>query len=421
MAALPSAPEDWAGAGTAAREGPKPPHRSWSADAVTWVSRAAYCAFAVQLIVLLLVSVKLYNHYDLTRDFAIYQQSWWLIAHGHLNPFDSVDGFPFIKSHFELIMWPLSLLYWVHHSGVTLLWVQDVALVGAEVVAFQWARDALRRHQGRGLPIAAALSALVVVLLVTPGFYASAWFDFHSQTIATLFALLAARDLYNAKIPRAALWVGLMLLCGDVAATYVVALGMAAAVSSRRTRAIGIAMVVVGVAWVLIIAALGANLGSSLTSGYGYLVNGLHPGQTVTLTAIVAGIVRHPSVPLRLLHERVSLMVHHLLAGGVIGAFSPWVLFLVAVVELPNALEFHQVFITAAFQSVILYLFVPVGSILVLDSWLDWEIGVHSRQTRVSRHAVAPLASERPTDRRRVLCEPLPPSTSLGPAPRFWR
>ena len=127
----------------------------------------------------------------------------------------------------------------------------------AEVVAFQWARDALRRHQGRGLPIAAALSALVVVLLVTPGFYASAWFDFHSQTIATLFALLAARDLYNAKIPRAALWVGLMLLCGDVAATYVVALGMAATVSSRRTRAIGIAMVVVGVAWVLIIAAFG--------------------------------------------------------------------------------------------------------------------------------------------------------------------
>ena len=88
------------------------------------------CAFAVQLIVLLLVSVKLYDRYDLTRDFAIYQQSWWLIAHGHLNPFDSVDGFPFIKSHFELIMWPLSLLYWVHHSGVTLLWVQDVALVG---------------------------------------------------------------------------------------------------------------------------------------------------------------------------------------------------------------------------------------------------------------------------------------------------
>ncbi len=369
MAPLSTPELDPAAAAKDRSDGPDAGQHPRSSDALTWLCRAAYFILAIQLVVLLIASVRLYDRYNMTRDFAIYHQSWWLIAHGHLNPFDSVDGFPFIKSHFELIIWPLSLLYWVHHSGVTLLWVQDLALVGSEIVAFGWARDALRRHEGRGLPVVAALGALVVVLVITPGFYATAWDDFHSQSLATLFALLAARDLYNGKVPRAALWVGLTLLCGDVAGTYVIGLGCAAALSSRRTRPIGIAMVVVGVVWVFVIGALGDNMGSSLTSGYGYLVSGLRPGQAVTLAAILGGIVHHPSVPIRILHERFSLILHNLRSGGVIGALSPWVLFLVVVVVAPNALEFHRIFITTAFQNLVLYLFVPVGSILVLD-WL---------------------------------------------------
>src|ERR1700722_766168 len=78
------------------------------------VVSVAHVLFALQWLALVFVSVRLFDHYHLGRDFSVYSQAWWLIAHGHLNPFSSPSGLSFVKNHFELIMWVLAPLYWVN-------------------------------------------------------------------------------------------------------------------------------------------------------------------------------------------------------------------------------------------------------------------------------------------------------------------
>ncbi len=35
-------------------------------------------------------------------------------------------------------MWPLALFYWVYPHTMALLWLQDAAVVGGELVALLW-------------------------------------------------------------------------------------------------------------------------------------------------------------------------------------------------------------------------------------------------------------------------------------------
>jgi hypothetical protein len=158
--------------------------------------------FGFQLLFLLANSLRIYHRFALTQDFASYYQAWFLIVHGHFSPYDSIFGMPFLKSHFELLLWPLSLIYWLYPHGVTLLWLQDLAMVGAEIVALLWALDAMDRHPDLGLPPRVVASAGMVALLVlNPWFYRSAAFDFHLEAFATLFAVLAARNMYGGRAP----------------------------------------------------------------------------------------------------------------------------------------------------------------------------------------------------------------------------
>ena len=100
-------------------------------------------------------STLLYQHFALTPDFAQYHQAWYLIAHGHLNPYDTVGNFTFWQNHAEFIMWPLALLYWIFPSGLQLLWLQDIGVVGAELVAFLWLCQLAERYRpGRDAQLA---------------------------------------------------------------------------------------------------------------------------------------------------------------------------------------------------------------------------------------------------------------------------
>ena len=102
-----------------------------------------------------------------SQDFASYYQAWFLIAHGHLLPYDSIFGSAFLKSHFALLLWPLSCTYWLYPHGVTLLWLQDLAIVGVEIVVLLWALDAMDRHPDLGLPPRVVALVGMVALLVT--------------------------------------------------------------------------------------------------------------------------------------------------------------------------------------------------------------------------------------------------------------
>ena len=155
------------------------------------VWRVSLCLLGVQLIGMLVFTTVQYQRFNLTNDFAGYAQAWTAIAHGHMSPFSSVLTVPFWRNDFELLMWPLALFYWVYPHAVTLLWLQVFAVVGGELVALSWARDAVkRRPQDKGLA-AVLLGLVAALLLLTPWSWYTIGFDFHFVPFAALFALLA--------------------------------------------------------------------------------------------------------------------------------------------------------------------------------------------------------------------------------------
>ena len=83
------------------------------------------------MIGLVAFSTVLYHRNFLAEDFATYNQAWTLIGQGHLNPYDTVFSFPFLKSDFELIVWPLAIVRLVVPNSAVLLWVQDAAVAGS--------------------------------------------------------------------------------------------------------------------------------------------------------------------------------------------------------------------------------------------------------------------------------------------------
>ena len=230
------------------------------------------------------------------------------------------------------------------------------------------------------------MAGVALLLLINPLLYATAFDDFHSEAIVVLFAVLTARDLYNGRNRRALVWTAGLLLCGDVAAIYVVALGISAMVTGRKSRLTGGILIVAGGVWLEIISALGANSGSGLTQRYGYLTNGLGPGQQASIVSIIRGMIDHPSRPWTVLHHQWPLIVDVMRPGGLIGVVSPWVLFIAAFTLVPNALIPGTLFIQIGFQNLVVPLFAIIGSLMVVDwcarqDWLsnDRRHGQHTR------------------------------------------
>ena len=312
-------------------------------------------------------SLLLYRHFALTPDFAQYQQAWYLIAHGHLNPYDTVGNFVFWQNHAEFIMWPLALLYWVFPNGVLLLWVQDAGVVGAELVAFLWLCEIAQRY--RPGPDARWLAGAGLVLLaVNPWSWWTISFDFHAECLAILFTALLARDLANGR-RRAWVWVIPLLSCGDVAGTYIVGLGLGMLMASRKARMRGAVMAGLGVAAVLFISAIHGNKGSGHgLQAYNYLAAPGHTGP-LSLPGLAAGLATHPvAVLAKVWSKRLDLWAN-LASSGFLGlGFLP-VLPVLLVVILSNDLFRGFLFSEPLFQSLPIYVLLPVGTVAVLG-WL---------------------------------------------------
>ena len=198
------------------------------------VRRIGFVVLGVKMAAFGFWSTLLYHRFALTPDSAQYQQAWYLIAHGNLNPYDTVINFPFWQNHAEFIMWPLALLYWVFPNGVLLFWLQDAGVVGAELVAFLWlceiARRCLPPRDARWLA-----GAGLVLLALNPWSWWAVSFDFHAECLAVLFAALLAWDLANGR-RRAWAWALLLLACGDVAATYMFGIGLGFLITRKDAR-----------------------------------------------------------------------------------------------------------------------------------------------------------------------------------------
>ena len=339
---------------------------SWSR--FRWAGSAALAVWAVGLVAL---STFVYHRAFLGEDFATYNQAWTLIGQGHLNPYDTVYGFPFVQADFELIIWPLALLHLVIPQPIVLLWVQDLAMAGTGIVTFVWITEYLERRQMRRVVGVAIAVAALVVIMVDPGVYKSLQFDIHMEPLATFFLLLAGRDLWHGRIRRAWIWIPIVLLCGSFSAIMVVGLGVSALLAGRETRRSGLLMVAAGLAWTVLISALHANQGSGLTL-YAYLAGRptLSGGGGVAL--VLVGILTHPWRVTDQLDRRLGDAYTLIKPVGVVGLANAWGFGVPVTVMTVDALNSRPDFLTDSYQNFAVFPFVLLGTVMVLVWLAQW-------------------------------------------------
>lgn len=330
-----------------------------------------------QGVLLLVATTGVYRSGQLSADFAHFHQAWYLMAHGHLNPTSTFYPSTFLNQHGELIMWLIAPLYWLNRDqGLTLLVLQALAIVASIAVAASWLLAVARRHRLSAPVTGICVGVLLALCAFNPWIYAVVYEDFHIEVLAALFALAAGRDLYLGHGRRAVVWILLGLLSGDVAASYVVAVGLALAVAAPGARRRGLVMGGAGVLWVAFLAGIGANT-SSPVYGYAYLAGrpriGTGPGG---LFDIVKGTLLHPSRPVHQLRVAGGAIGHNIVPSGILGILDPLMVIPVVAVLLTNGLNSQPVFIGASFQNLAIYIFAPLGTALLcarLASGRSWR------------------------------------------------
>lgn len=352
--------------------------------------------FAVQLILLVNHSWYLWDHFDLTADFGQYSQAWQQIATGHLNPYDTTYawfyphyGYPFYQADLELIMWPLSLLYWVWPHAIDLLIVQDAALAGAGLVAYRWSLEHMQLHAPNRRFAIVVGGCVGAVLVLNPWTYWAASYDYHSEPLATLFILLAGRDLWSDR-RRGWIFVGLALLCSNVAASYVVALGLAALISGGRRWRTGLILVGAGVVWLALVGLVHSGKGAAL-GAYAYLDNKASVNDSIGgIFTIVSGMVFHPHIAGHVVTSRWGEIYKFVGGAGTIGVFSAIGGPMALVVLAPSALNSSPAFISdiGGSQNIMAVMAVAVG-IAMLATWLTRQGGQLDRRWHVGLAALA--------------------------------
>jgi uncharacterized membrane protein len=355
------------------RAGIRPHRRSWPLRGRGYLRLTGAVVMAGWLAGLVVFSIVLYQRHNLTADFATYNQAWSLLGHGHLNPYDTIYGsHPFWKSDFELVIWPLALLHLVTPQPIVLLFVQDLAVAASGFVAFVWIADYLEWRRVTWWTAVAVCVLVLVVTIVNPGVYQTLLYDFHIEPIATVFVLLAARDLWWGRLRRSWIWIALVLLCGSFAAITLVGLGVSAVLAGRTTRRQGALVIVTALAWLGLISLLGADAGSGLDN-YAYLANRAHLSGASGIALIVGGMLAHPSRVVNVIHERLHYVWMLIKPVGIVGLASAWGFGVPFVVMLTNALNAQYGFIFQAFQNFAVFSFLLFGTVTVLV-WMSQRI-----------------------------------------------
>jgi uncharacterized membrane protein len=342
--------------------------------------KIAVTLIVIQLAALVSYSWYLYQHFDLLEDFAHNAQAWYLIGHGTLAPVDTVriPSTPFLRDHLDLVMWPLSLLHLVSGSPFSLLVVQDVAVVVAELITLRWVWSLLSDRLDRHRTIAGLLA--LVVLMANVWWYETVSFDIHLTPLGLPLLLAVGYFLSRGRWTAAAVSAAACFLFGAVVTELLAFVGLAGLVTllirrPRDGRGIATALIITlaGAGWVLLVTGLGANRASNLASQYSYLVadNG-HAGTF----ALLSGALRHPVRVLHMLSKRAHAMVRPVITSGIVGILSPVGLIVSIGTLVPAGLAVSPSFssLNDSFQTLAVAPFVLVGDVIVLlwfGAWLE--------------------------------------------------
>jgi hypothetical protein len=360
--------------------------------------------FLVELIAFCIWNEIEVKRFALSADFAAYLQGAFLFGHGHLSPESTsyfrtlIDGQP--QSAWgnagEFFMVPLGILYRIWPHVVLLKWVQSLALVAAQAIAFTWMCELVAARNGPDASVRSGVWLAIVgliLLVANPWFIWASSFDVHSEPYAVPFVIAAARDIYYGR-GRAWIWAICAMLCSAVGITYVVATCVSLALTSRRRARPALRIALLGLVYFVVLRACGylnlvgpstfksiINGGAGGAYGERYVVNGVKhytigPNGDITLIGrqeigptygqLLRTVITHPFNVVKALWVNHQNMWGTVSAGGLIGLL--WLPVTVPVVDVLFQGGFVRGFSLPSFQNIILAGLIAVGTVAVLIS-----------------------------------------------------
>ncbi len=323
----------------------------------------------VQFAGLIVYSDYLFSRFDVGVDFAHNAQAWFLIGHGNLDPIDTlrVPSTLFLRDHFDLVFWPLSLSRLVSSSSLTLLIVQDLAIVATEAITMLWVIRICEEHLDRWR-LGAELAALGL-LVSNAWWYETASTDIHLPPLGLPLAVLTGYLLWCGRHRWALLPAACCILFGVVVVELLVFIGVGALLTRRvrdRGATITAAAITIGsLVWVFIINGSGFDQASNIAAEYSYLIGSGAPRGAL---GILRGVVIHPGTALRTLGSRWHAIGRPVEMAGLLGLLSPSGALIALGVLVPAAVAASPVYSSSAgaFQTLPVVPFVLVGTVTVL-------------------------------------------------------
>jgi uncharacterized membrane protein len=336
------------------------------------VKKVLVVALIIQLIVMFAWSTLLYNRFALTWDFSQYQQGIWEIHHGYLNPPDTSLRGGLWGNSGQIIFWIIALVTWFTPQGILLLFLQDLFVVLTEVVVLVWAYELITAKVEKSSMWRPVLLGLCGFILISnPWSYWTISWDIHSEPFCTIFCVLAARALYYRRPKSLAIWSVLTITGGMVECEYIVALGILALTLPKSSRKLGMYLIIGGLFWFGMLDYVLHAATSIPPPGqvYGYLTNAPLNGANLTLQQIVIKVLENPTTLIKQLWIEHPNVIAVLSAGGIIGIFNRWGLFIPIATILTNTLS--RAFAITAFQNFPAFAFLTIGTIMVILSLLN--------------------------------------------------
>jgi hypothetical protein len=280
----------------------------------------------LQLVVLVVLTLHEWRSYELTLDFANSYQAFWLLGHGHLDPFSTIYRASYFHNEGGFALWPLALLWPLTHSSFTLVAVSDVAIAACTMIGGIFAAEVVAQAlPGRWIWQVLIVGGTLALLCFDPFALEAALFQFHLEPITALALLLAVRALWRRDRLAPFVYCAIALSTGTLASLLVIGLGAGVAVFYRGRRRQGLVIALLGLFWALTLYALHADQGTGIQSAYQYLVPHTHLGAGFGgVVTLVVALASHPLAPLRELWSRRALLAPLGRAGGIVGVLSPF-------------------------------------------------------------------------------------------------
>lgn len=221
----------------------------WVVTALITVAVICFCAFYI-----LYMGGRHLAFQTNAEDFGIMDQSIWNTAHGNLlhdticnilsdTNCASPNGYVRFAIHFEPILFPISLLYYVWSDPRILFVIQTIIVALGAYPAFWLARLRLRNEWLGG--------AFALLYLIYPAQLQATTSDFHAVTLTASLLLFVLYFMYTRQTLWLFVFAILSMACKEDIPLVVMTFGLWSVIFQRRWKS-GLALALLGLVWFVV-------------------------------------------------------------------------------------------------------------------------------------------------------------------------